>query len=78
MLGKVDKGDGGDVITLLYIMSSQLDAHPLSVLCHLPIRKSQPVNSFQEKMHSSSLEDSLDMREFLAILQVHSIQLRTR
>lgn len=35
---------------------------------HSPMRKSQPVKSFQEKMHSSSFEDNFDMREFLAIL----------
>lgn len=56
-------------------MSSQFDAHPLLPIpiYSVPIRKSHPVNSFQEKMHSSSLDDSLDMREFLAILQAGSV-----
>lgn len=34
----------------------------------LPIIKSHPANSFHEKIHSSSLEDSLDVLEFSAIL----------
>lgn len=36
---------------------------------HLPIMKSQPVKSFHEKTHSSSFEESFELREFSAILQ---------
>jgi len=35
---------------------------------HLPIIKSQPVKSFHEKTHSSSFEESFELREFSAIL----------
>lgn len=35
--------------------------------------KSQPVNSFHEKVHSSSLDDSFELREFSAILKKFKI-----
>lgn len=39
----------------------------------LPIMKSQPVKSFHENVHSSSLEESFEFREFSAILGKQSV-----